>query len=207
MIKLQNQKSTRRIHTACTRPRTYMKSENKRRLATSPRRTPQSHTARRGASLKGNRFLEDYGEYACSRRADIDREARALSFPHRRWFQLCIRGRTHIFKYLERQAAKHERARGGRTRRTPLDMRGHATLDTRSHRRHNVDSGYSTSDGVDKRWSQEIHSAVSFAVALLALPLSLHLLHLLSSYFYDRLFGQPTAAEPSADLWSGSKCR
>ncbi|XP_011068119.1 PREDICTED: leucine-rich repeat and calponin homology domain-containing protein 1 isoform X2 [Acromyrmex echinatior] len=73
---------------------------------------------------------------------------------------LCIRGRTHIFKYLERQAAKHERARGGRTRRTPLDARGHATLDTRSHRRHNVDSGYSTSDGVDKRWSQEIHSAV-----------------------------------------------
>ncbi|XP_003494001.1 leucine-rich-repeats and calponin homology domain protein isoform X2 [Bombus vancouverensis nearcticus] len=73
---------------------------------------------------------------------------------------LCIRGRTHIFKYLERQAAKHERARGGRARRTPLDVRGHATLDTRTHRRHNVDSGYSTSDGVDKRWSQEIHSAV-----------------------------------------------
>ncbi|KAI4493424.1 hypothetical protein M0804_001600 [Polistes exclamans] len=73
---------------------------------------------------------------------------------------LCIRGRTHIFKYLERQAAKHERARGGRARRGPLDARGHATLDTRSHRRHNVDSGYSTSDGVDKRWSQEIHSAV-----------------------------------------------
>ncbi|XP_060822792.1 leucine-rich repeat and calponin homology domain-containing protein isoform X2 [Bombus pascuorum] len=73
---------------------------------------------------------------------------------------LCIRGRTHIFKYLERQAAKHERARGGRARRTPLDVRGHATLDTRAHRRHNVDSGYSTSDGVDKRWSQEIHSAV-----------------------------------------------
>ncbi|KAG7201573.1 hypothetical protein KM043_004318 [Ampulex compressa] len=73
---------------------------------------------------------------------------------------LCIRGRTHIFKYLERQAAKHERARGGRARKAPLDIRGHATLDTRSHRRHNVDSGYSTSDGVDKRWSQEIHSAV-----------------------------------------------
>ncbi|XP_008207396.2 leucine-rich repeat and calponin homology domain-containing protein isoform X1 [Nasonia vitripennis] len=72
---------------------------------------------------------------------------------------LCIRGRTHIFKYLERQAAKHERARGGRTRRGPLETRGHATLDTRSHRRHNVDSGYSTSDGLDKRWSQEINSA------------------------------------------------
>nr|XP_046468495.1 leucine-rich repeat and calponin homology domain-containing protein isoform X6 [Neodiprion pinetum] len=70
---------------------------------------------------------------------------------------LCTRGRIHIFKYLERQAVKHERARGGRARRIPLEARGHATLDIRSHRRHNVDSGYSTSDGVDKRWSQEIH--------------------------------------------------
>ncbi|XP_048509357.1 leucine-rich repeat and calponin homology domain-containing protein isoform X5 [Athalia rosae] len=73
---------------------------------------------------------------------------------------LCARGRIHIFKYLERQAAKHERARGGRARRGPLEARGHATLDTRPHRRHNVDSGYSTSDGVDKRWSQEINSGV-----------------------------------------------
>ncbi|XP_012289226.1 leucine-rich repeat and calponin homology domain-containing protein 1 isoform X3 [Orussus abietinus] len=74
---------------------------------------------------------------------------------------LCVRGRTHVFKYLERQAAKHERARAGRqARRGPLDGRGHVTLDTRSHKRHNVDSGYSTSDGVsEKRWSQEIHSA------------------------------------------------
>lgn len=111
-------------------------------------------------------------------------------------FQLCIRGRTHIFKYLERQAAKHERARGGRTRRAPLDARGHATLDTRSHRRHNVDSGYSTSDGVDKRWSQEIHSAVSFTVALVAFPLSLHLLHMLYNYFLAKLFGEPAAESP-----------
>lgn len=56
---------------------------------------------------------------------------------------------------------KHERARTGRIRRNPLDSRGHATLDVRSHRRHNVDSGYNTSDGVDKRWSQEIRSGVS----------------------------------------------
>lgn len=56
---------------------------------------------------------------------------------------------------------KHERARTGRIRKNPLEARGHATLDTRSHRRHNVDSGYSTSDGVDKRWSQEIHTGVS----------------------------------------------
>jgi len=122
-------------------------------------------------------------------------------------FQLCIRGRTHIFKYLERQAAKHERARGGRTRRTPLDARGHATLDTRSHRRHNVDSGYSTSDGVDKRWSQEIHSAVSFTVALLALPLSLHLLLSLYNHLVAKLSGA-SAAEPPADLWpAGRKWR
>ncbi|KAK0159235.1 hypothetical protein PV328_010142 [Microctonus aethiopoides] len=73
---------------------------------------------------------------------------------------LCTRGRIHIFKYLERQAVKHERARTGRIRRNPLDSRGHATLDVRSHRRHNVDSGYNTSDGVDKRWSQEIRSGV-----------------------------------------------
>ncbi|KAF7996828.1 hypothetical protein HCN44_002474 [Aphidius gifuensis] len=71
---------------------------------------------------------------------------------------LCTRGRIHIFKYLERQAVKHERARNGRIRKNPLEERGHATLDTRPHRRHNVDSGYSTSDGLDKRWSQEIHT-------------------------------------------------
>lgn len=75
---------------------------------------------------------------------------------------LCIRGRTHVFKYLERQAAKHEQTRGGRARRTvgAMDSRGHATLDIgrSSHRRYNIDSGYSTSDGFDKRWSQEFNS-------------------------------------------------
>jgi len=81
----------------------------------------------------------------------------------------------------------------------PLDTRGHATLDIRSHRRHNVDSGYSTSDGVDKRWSQEIHSAVSFTVVLVAFPLSLHLLQTLYSYFLARLFGEATTDLP-ADL-------
>lgn len=73
-------------------------------------------------------------------------------------------------------------------RRTPLDVRGHATLDTRAHRRHNVDSGYSTSDGVDKRWSQEIHSAVSFLALLLALSLSLR--------FISRLYGMLLADPP-----------
>lgn len=75
---------------------------------------------------------------------------------------LCIRGRTHVFKYLERQAAKHEQTRGGRVRRggAAMESRGHATLDIgrSSHRRYNIDSGYSTSDGFDKRWSQEINS-------------------------------------------------
>ncbi|XP_058789032.1 leucine-rich repeat and calponin homology domain-containing protein isoform X2 [Phymastichus coffea] len=72
---------------------------------------------------------------------------------------LCVRGRTHIFKYLERQAVKHERARNGRAKRGQLEPRSHATLDMRSQRRHNVDSGYNTSDGFDKRWSQDVNSA------------------------------------------------
>ena len=90
------------------------------------------------------------------------------------FIQLCVRGRIHIFKYLERQAAKHERARGNgtKTRRGLLDSRGHATLDGRPHRRHNVDSGYSTSDGFDKRWSQEFNTGVSFIVIILAFLLS-----------------------------------
>lgn len=96
---------------------------------------------------------------------------------------MCIRGRIHIFKYLERQAEKHERARGGRLRKGPLDSRGHATLDTRSHRRHNVDSGYSTSDGLDKRWSQEIHSAVSFFI------LTIFLLFLIRFVMHDLIIG------------------
>ncbi|XP_011503641.1 PREDICTED: leucine-rich repeat and calponin homology domain-containing protein 1 [Ceratosolen solmsi marchali] len=71
---------------------------------------------------------------------------------------LCTRGRTHIFKYLERQAVKHERTRSGRIRRSPFETRGHATLGTRSHRRCNIDSGYNTSDVFDKRWSQEFNN-------------------------------------------------
>lgn len=74
-------------------------------------------------------------------------------------------------------------------------MRGHATLDTRSHRRHNVDSGYSTSDGVDKRWSQEIHSAVSFLAVLLALSLTLRFF----SRVYSMLFASRPAVDPSVD--------
>ncbi|XP_066595738.1 leucine-rich repeat and calponin homology domain-containing protein isoform X2 [Prorops nasuta] len=73
---------------------------------------------------------------------------------------LCIRGRTHIFKYLERQAVKNERARNGRLKKGSLDAaRGHVTLDIRSHRRQNFDNKYNTSDNIDKRWSQEIQCA------------------------------------------------
>jgi hypothetical protein len=77
---------------------------------------------------------------------------------------LCIRGRTHIFKYLERQAVKLERTRGGRIKRHPFEARSHATLDMRSHRQYNVDSGYNTGEGHDKHWSQEISSTVSSIV-------------------------------------------
>ena len=61
----------------------------------------------------------------------------------------------------------------------------------RTHRRHNVDSGYSTSDGVDKRWSQEIHSAVSFLVLLLALVLFLRFFFL--DWLCNNLFGYETS--------------
>ncbi|XP_034938799.1 leucine-rich repeat and calponin homology domain-containing protein isoform X2 [Chelonus insularis] len=71
---------------------------------------------------------------------------------------LCARGRTHIFKYLERQAMKHEKNRMGRMKCNPLEARGHTTLDMKSHKRYYADNGYSTNDGIDKRWSQEIHS-------------------------------------------------
>lgn len=83
-------------------------------------------------------------------------------------FQLCRRGQVHIFKYLEIEAIKLDRKVGGV---------GNGTLGRKSrrsggnsspgppshlperlkHKRQNVDSGYCTSsDGYDKRWSQEI---------------------------------------------------
>lgn len=77
---------------------------------------------------------------------------------------LCRRGRVHIFKYLEIESIKHERKRGligegGRRvrRSTPPGPPSHLP-DRLRHKRHNVDSGYSTSDGFDKRWSQEVQS-------------------------------------------------
>lgn len=79
---------------------------------------------------------------------------------------LCKRGRVHIFKYLELEALKFDKRTepGGGTlsRRSRRCGAGsspgplHLT-DKLKHKRQNVDSGYSTSsDGYDKRWSQEI---------------------------------------------------
>jgi hypothetical protein len=79
---------------------------------------------------------------------------------------LCTRGRVHIFKYLEIQAIKEDKKRGilsEELRRTHRKA-GHLS-DFRfangisaelRQKRYTVDSGYSTSDGMDKRWSQEI---------------------------------------------------
>lgn len=84
-----------------------------------------------------------------------------------------MRGRVHIFKYLENMANKdtlpHRRV--DEAKRTVKHnsyinnspnqstnhqiMSGNATIDCLRHKpRHVVDSGYST-DGVDKRWSND----------------------------------------------------
>ncbi|XP_063529107.1 leucine-rich repeat and calponin homology domain-containing protein isoform X1 [Cydia strobilella] len=82
---------------------------------------------------------------------------------------VCMRGRVHIFKYLENMANKdtpaHRRVED--TRRTAKHTSylnspttnqitsGNATIDCLRHKpRHVVDSGYST-DGMEKRWSND----------------------------------------------------
>ncbi|XP_026745611.1 leucine-rich repeat and calponin homology domain-containing protein 1-like [Trichoplusia ni] len=87
---------------------------------------------------------------------------------------ICMRGRVHIFKYLENMANKdslpaHRRVDDTRrsakhssyinnspTQSTTHQITsGNATIDCLRHKpRHVVDSGYST-DGVDKRWSND----------------------------------------------------
>ncbi|XP_072388737.1 leucine-rich repeat and calponin homology domain-containing protein isoform X1 [Diabrotica undecimpunctata] len=79
---------------------------------------------------------------------------------------LCKRGRVHIFKYLELEALKFDRrpdSNGGTLGRRPRRSGAGSSpgplhlTDRLKHKRHNVDSGYSTSsDCYDKRWSQEI---------------------------------------------------
>lgn len=80
--------------------------------------------------------------------------------------QLCRRGQVHIFKYLEIEAIKLDRKMGitsGGTLGRKTRRAGGATsspgppchlTERLKHKRHNVDSGYSTSSD-DKRWSQE----------------------------------------------------
>nr|XP_034840076.1 leucine-rich repeat and calponin homology domain-containing protein isoform X2 [Maniola hyperantus] len=83
---------------------------------------------------------------------------------------ICMRGRVHIFKYLENMANKDSlpaHRRVDETRRSTKHSSyisspnsahitsGNATIDCLRHKpRHVVDSGYCT-DGVDKRWSND----------------------------------------------------
>ncbi|XP_041968911.1 leucine-rich repeat and calponin homology domain-containing protein isoform X2 [Aricia agestis] len=78
---------------------------------------------------------------------------------------ICMRGRVHIFKYLENMSNKESQPKRDDTRRskhssfnTPATHQitsGNATIDCLRHKpRHVVDSGYCT-DGVDKRWSND----------------------------------------------------
>lgn len=79
-----------------------------------------------------------------------------------------MRGRVHIFKYLENMSNKDtlQHRRVDETRRTAKHTSyisspnnqitsGNATIDCLRHKpRHVVDSGYCT-DGVEKRWSND----------------------------------------------------
>lgn len=68
----------------------------------------------------------------------------------------------HVFKYLDTVAVKEEKSRNGHDGNTTLRRNAAAKhssgplSDLQKIRRQNVDSGYSTSDGYDKRWSQEL---------------------------------------------------
>ncbi len=79
---------------------------------------------------------------------------------------MCVRGLVHVFKYLETVATKDEKARAGGNfdghttlRRTIQTKHNASVVDGQKGRRQHVDSGYSTSDGLDKRWSQETPSS------------------------------------------------
>ncbi|KAK4328747.1 hypothetical protein Pmani_000855 [Petrolisthes manimaculis] len=82
---------------------------------------------------------------------------------------LCTRGRVHIFKWLELAAAKEDKKRGALTsevefRKSHLrkpstsctDFRFvNGLFEPRHSKRSTMDSGYSTCDSVDQRWSHE----------------------------------------------------
>ncbi|XP_037976752.2 leucine-rich repeat and calponin homology domain-containing protein isoform X2 [Plutella xylostella] len=83
---------------------------------------------------------------------------------------VCLKGRVHIFRYLEnlankdsqprraddaRRATKHNSFLHNTAQGNTQITSGNATIDCLRHRqRHAVDSGYST-DGPDKRWSND----------------------------------------------------
>jgi len=81
-----------------------------------------------------------------------------------------MRGLVHVFKFLETQATKDEKgSRSGGNydgyttlRRAPRHnssgnvLEASTTGSSNNQRRHQVDSGYSTSDGLDKRWSHDV---------------------------------------------------
>ncbi|KAB7501858.1 Leucine-rich repeat and calponin homology domain-containing protein 1, partial [Armadillidium nasatum] len=93
---------------------------------------------------------------------DLLLEANPLSHPPA---NVCMRGRVHIFKWLDQSAAKEDKKRGvlsevefrktrKYTKMPPVsDFRlVNGFLDGR-HKRSTVDSGYSTSENGDNRWS------------------------------------------------------
>ncbi|XP_049310915.1 uncharacterized protein LOC105233750 isoform X1 [Bactrocera dorsalis] len=79
---------------------------------------------------------------------------------------LCIRGLVHVFKFLETQAAKDEKgSRAGGNydgyttlRRAPRHAANGSVLESNRVPRyhHGAESGYSTCDGIDKRWSHDM---------------------------------------------------
>ncbi|TMW39785.1 hypothetical protein DOY81_015135, partial [Sarcophaga bullata] len=76
----------------------------------------------------------------------------------------CVRGLVHVFKYLETQATKDEKgSRAGGNydgyttlRRAPRSNANSNILESHRTARHHIDSGYSTCDGIDKRWSHDM---------------------------------------------------
>lgn len=76
---------------------------------------------------------------------------------------------VHVFKYLDTAALKEEKSRNGGSYDGHTTLRRNAAAKNSSApltelqkiRRQNVDSGYSTSDGYDKRWSQELAANTS----------------------------------------------
>lgn len=65
----------------------------------------------------------------------------------------------HVFKFLDTLATKEDKSRtdGNATLRRNAAAKQNAVVsEIQKIRRQHVDSGYSTSDGLDKRWSQEL---------------------------------------------------